>query len=60
MTGSCEDLHGSLKLAISNYFGSDLYLGLYAGNYEPFFVKYWEVGHFGDSRLVRLQQVTRH
>ena len=58
MTGIREDLHGSLKLAIRNYFsvrnflanffltkhfGSDLYLGLYVDNYEPFSVKYWEV-----------------
>ena len=50
MTGSREDLHGSLKLAITNYFrvrnflanyflakhfGSDFYPGLYAENYEP-------------------------
>ena len=75
MTGSREDLYGSLKLAITNYFGvrnvlaknvwtkhfgSDLYLGLYAENYEPFSVKYWEVGRFEDSLLVRLQQATRH
>ena len=75
MTGSREDLHGSLKLAIKNYFGvrnflanffwtdhfgSDFNLGLYAGNYEPSSVKYWDVGRFGDSLLVRLQQATRH
>ena len=77
MTGSREDLHGSLKLAIRNYFGvrnflanysldklkhfgSVLYLGLYAENYELFSVKYWEVGRFVDSLLVRLQQATRH
>ena len=41
-------------------FGSDLHLGLYAENYEPFPVKYWKVGRFGDSLLVRLQQATRH
>ena len=75
MTGSREDLHGSLRLAIRNYFvvrnflanyfwtkhfGSNLYLGFYVENYEPFSVKYWEVGRFGDSLLVRLQQATRH
>ena len=41
-------------------FGRDLYLGLYAENYEHFSVKYREVGRFGDSLLVRLQQATRH
>ena len=72
MTGS----HERLKLAIRNYFGvrnflanyfvdkknfgRDLYLGLYAENYEPFSVKYWEVGRFEVSLLVRLQQATRH
>ena len=69
MTGSREDLHGSLKFVLeifwrtiswTKHFGSDLYLGLYAENYEPFSVKYWEVGRFGDSLLVRLQQATRH
>ena len=76
VTGSREDLHGSLKLAIENYFGvrkfsgelfcgqkhfdRNIYLGLYAENYEPFSVKYWKVGRFGDSLLVRLQQATRH
>ena len=55
MTGSREDLYGSLKLAITNYFGvrnvlaknfwtkhfgCDLYLGLDAEDYEPFSVKY--------------------
>ena len=73
MTGSREDLNGIFKLAIRNYqwleffwrtifwtkhFGNDL--GLYAENYEPFSVKYWEVGRFGDSPLVSLQQATRH
>ena len=71
MTGSREDLHGSLKLAIGNYQWLEMFwrtmfwtkrcdLGLYAENYEPFSVKYWEVGRFGDSPLVRLQQATRH
>ena len=41
-------------------FGRDLYLGLYAENYEPFSVKYCEVARFGDSLLVRLQRATRH
>ena len=44
----------------TKHFGSDLYLGLYAENYEPFSVKYWEVGRFVDSLLERLQQATRH
>ena len=66
MTGSREDLHGSLKLAIRNYRWLEIFwrtifwakrcdLGLYAENYQPFSVKYWEVGRFGDSPLVRLQ-----
>ena len=55
----CKKFSGELFCGQKN-FGRDLYLGLYAENYEPFSVMYWEVGRFGDSLLVCLQQATRH
>ena len=34
---------------VTKKFAKDRYLELYAENYEPFSVKYWKVGPFGDS-----------